>query len=253
MRHSISQSINHATSHSTSHSTGHSTGRAAGGPWSRRLFAAAGALAFAALLSGGAYAQHGHEGHHAATPESALLLAHAGHESGTVAPSAPGSYARSVRNYTVPDIALVDRDAKPVRLRELLAADEPVMMNFIFTSCTAICPVMSAIFAEVPRQLGGEGSRLRLISISIDPEHDTPKQLAAYAGRFGAGPRWAFLTGTVEDIAGVQQAFDELRGDKMSHEPLTLLRAAPGQPWVRIDGMASAEDLAREYRSIAAR
>lgn len=163
------------------------------------------------------------------------------------------AYARSERSYAIPDVTLVDEGARPVRLREAFAADEPVMLNFIFTTCKAICPVMSGIFAKVPRELGADAARVRLVSISIDPEQDTPRRLRAYAERFGAGPRWSFLTGSVADIEAVQRAFDVYRGDKMSHEPLTLLRAAPGRPWVRLDGFASPAELAREYERIARR
>ena len=163
------------------------------------------------------------------------------------------SYARSERTYAVPDVTLVDDGSRPVRLREALAADEPVMLNFIFTTCTAICPVMTGIFARVPRELGSEAGRLRLISISIDPEQDTPARLRAYAERFGAGPRWSFLTGRIQDVEAVERAFDAYRGDKMNHEPVTLLRAGPGSPWIRLDGFASPADLAREYEKVASR
>lgn len=174
------------------------------------------------------------------------VLAHEGaHQS-----DASHDYTRSLRSYAVPDVALVNADAQPVSLRDVLAADGPVMVNFIFTTCGAICPVMSATFAKVPGKLGGEGKKLRMISISIDPEHDTPEQLKAYAKNYGATPRWQFLTGTPERIEAVQRAFDNYRGDKMNHVPLAYLRAAPGKQWVRIEGFASADDLAREYRSI---
>jgi protein SCO1/2 len=181
--------------------------------------------------------------------------AHEGHApaekaAATAAAAGAGDYKRSQRAYAIPDVTLVDRDARPVRLREMLAADEPVMVNFIFTTCSAICPVMSSIFADVPKKLGAGAAKLRMISISIDPENDTPQQLTAYAGKFSAGPRWQFLTGKVADIAAVQRAFDAYSSDKMSHEPLTLLRPAPGKPWVRIDGFASADELAREYRKV---
>jgi protein SCO1/2 len=165
--------------------------------------------------------------------------------------SGSGEYSRSVHGYSVPDVTLVDGDSRPIRMRDLLAADEPVMMNFIFTSCGAICPVMSSIFSKVPRQLGTGAGRLRMISVSIDPENDTPRELKAYASKFGAGPRWQFLTGSVESVAALQRAFETYQGDKMSHAPLTLLRAAPGKPWVRIDGFASPEDLAKELRKVA--
>lgn len=160
------------------------------------------------------------------------------------------NYQRSLRTYAVPDVVLTDADAKPVRLRELLASDDPVMMNFVFTTCSTICPIMVRVFAEVPSRLGATSKRLRMISISVDPENDTPKQLKTYAAHVGAGPRWQFLTGTVQDVRAVQAAFDNFRGDKMNHEPLTLLRQTSGRPWVRIDGFAGPDELASEVRKI---
>jgi protein SCO1/2 len=176
--------------------------------------------------------------------------AHEGHKSAAAAVA--GDYARSVHAYSVPDITLVDRNAKPVRLLDLLATDEPVMLNFIFTTCGAICPTMTTIFSKVPPEMGAKAAKLRLISISIDPENDTPKELKAYASKFKAGPRWDFLTGSVENIVAVQRAFDNYNSDKMSHEPLTLLRPAAGKPWVRIEGFATARELAQEYKKVAA-
>ena len=162
---------------------------------------------------------------------------------------APG-YATSLRTYATPDVMLTDADGTRIKLRELLAADAPVMMNFIFTTCGAICPVMSKVFSDVPAKLGADAGRLRMISISIDPENDTPAQLKAYAKNYEATARWKFFTGQVDDINRVQRAFDNYRGDKMNHAPLTLLRPAPGKPWVRIEGFASPDELAREYRKV---
>lgn len=159
-------------------------------------------------------------------------------------------YRRTVKTYVVPDVVLIDADDRPVRLRELMAGNDPVMMNFVFTTCSTICPVMTKVFADVPARLGGEAKHLRMISISIDPENDTPLQLKAYAKSFRAGERWKFLTGRTQDIKAVQLAFDSYRGDKMSHEPLTLMRQAPGKPWVRLDGFASPDQLVREYRKV---
>ena len=160
-------------------------------------------------------------------------------------------YQRSVRAYAIPDVVLVDADARPVRLRELLATDDPVMLNFIFTTCGTVCPVMVKVFADVPASLGAQASKLRLVSITIDPDNDTPAQLKTYAKAIGAGGRWTFLTGRVQDIKTVQLAFDGYRGDKMNHEPLTLMRQAPGRAWIRIDGFATPDQLAREYRKVA--
>ena len=162
-------------------------------------------------------------------------------------PAAQDGYVRSQANYTVPDVRLVNAEGASVPLRsELAEQDKPVILNFIFTTCGAICPVMSATFSQVQDALGEARDAVRMVSISIDPEQDTPAALKAYAGKYGAGPQWQMLTGSLDDSISVQRAFDVYRGDKMSHQPATFLRAAKGQPWVRLDGFASAEDILRE-------
>ena len=100
-------------------------------------------------------------------------------------------------------------------------------------------------------RLGSELKKVHMISISIDPEQDTPNRLRDYAHKFSAGSQWQHYTGTVEASVEVQKAFDAYRGDKMSHDPLTLLRAAPGKPWVRVEGFATADDLFSQYRHLA--
>jgi len=162
-------------------------------------------------------------------------------------------YRRSEQVYRLPERALVAMDGQATSLAEELQTDRPVMMNFIFTTCTTICPVLSATFSQVQERLGPESEQVKMISISIDPEYDSPEQLQAYAERFNAGPQWQFLTGEMADIIAIEKAFDAYRGQKMSHEPLTLIRANPDSPWVRLDGIASAEEIVNEYRQLVAR
>jgi protein SCO1 len=169
---------------------------------------------------------------------------------GTQEHAATTGYKRSTTALKVPDVVLTDYNARPVVLRQLLASPDPVMLNFVFTTCTTICPVMSKVFAEVPARLGRAASDLRMISISIDPEHDTPLQLKAYARSLRADERWVFLTGGAEDVKSVLYAFGAFRGDKMNHEPVTLMRSAWGKEWLRIDGFASPDELTREYRKL---
>jgi protein SCO1/2 len=194
-----------------------------------------------ALLSGSAVAA------------TSARLAHAEGEHDHHHPAmAESSYQRTSASYDIPDVRLVDRDGTQVSLRDGLGGDQPVMLNFIFTSCTAICPVMSATFKQVQEQLGDEVGKVRMVSISIDPENDTPARLKEYADRFQAGPQWRMLTGSIEDSIAVQRAFDAYRGGKMNHEPVTFLRAAGAdQPWVRLDGLASAADIIHEYHKLS--
>lgn len=142
--------------------------------------------------------------------------------------------------YAVPDVTLVDQGGRPVKLRDLLAAGRPVALDFIFTTCRSICPVLSASFASLHRQVGDD---VDFVSISIDPEFDTPAVLAAYAGRFAVGSRWTLLTGKPADIAAVQKAFDAFSGGKESHRPLTFVRAAGGGEWTRHEGFPATSTL----------
>jgi protein SCO1/2 len=165
----------------------------------------------------------------------------------------PAGVRRSEASYAIPDVTLVNQEGQRVAARELLSTDKPVLANFIFTTCTAICPAMSATFTQVQQGLVGDSDKVMMVSFSIDPEQDTPKALAAYAKRFNAGPQWVFLTGSLDDSIAVQKAFDAYRGDKMNHVPLTLLRAAPDAQWVRYDGFASAADLVQDVRGMIRR
>jgi protein SCO1 len=163
-------------------------------------------------------------------------------------------YQRSEHAYPLNDYRLVSMDGEETSLLKELDTDRPVMLNFIFTTCPTICPLMSGVFSQVQQELGPASGEVRMISISIDPEYDTPERLRAYAQRFRAGPQWQFLTGDPADIVAVQKAFDVYRGNKMGHEPATLLRRrSRNDPWVRLDGIASAGEIVAEYRNLVGR
>jgi cytochrome oxidase Cu insertion factor (SCO1/SenC/PrrC family) len=153
---------------------------------------------------------------------------------------------RQSAGYTIPDVTLVDQDGAAFRLAAELGRPGPVVLQFIFTTCATVCPALSGTLAAAQERLPG----VRLLSISIDPEEDTPARLAGYARRFGAGPRWRLLTGRLEDVIAVERAFDAYRGNKMRHEPLTFARAAPGRPWLRLDGLLTGGELAAEVRQL---
>lgn len=174
------------------------------------------------------------------------------HESMEADAQASQVVTRSSVQYAVPKVILLRDDGKPVSLPQEMDDGRPVVLNFIFTSCGSICPLMSQVFGEFQRKLGTDAALVHLMSISTDPEQDTPARLTEYARQFGAGPEWQHYTGTLKASLAAQRAFDVYRGDKMSHAPVTLLRAAPGQPWRRIDGFVTPDDLLHEYRQLLA-
>jgi protein SCO1/2 len=156
----------------------------------------------------------------------------------------------SMENYDVPDVELIDESGAHVALRTVLAADHPVAVNFIFTTCTTICPVMTATFAQMRKELGSEAERIRLVSITIDPEHDTPVVLAKYAEHFDATSGWRFLTGNSADVERVLRNFDAWTGSKTNHRPVTLLRSQGDAKWVRLEGLGSGIALAKQARTV---
>jgi protein SCO1/2 len=155
---------------------------------------------------------------------------------------------RSTTDYAIPDVRLVREDGKTVLLSEELNDGRPVVMNFIYTTCTTVCPLTSQTFSELQSKLGARRNAVHLMSISIDPEQDTPARLSEYAKKFGAGPEWQFYTGTPQASVATQRAFNVYRGDKMDHAPVTLVRTAPGKPWVRLDGFVTPDQMLRELR-----
>jgi protein SCO1 len=143
----------------------------------------------------------------------------------------------------LPRVALVDQDGRTTNLREVLASDKPVFVNFIFTSCTTICPVMSSGLSQFLKNLGTEQDQVRVVSISIDPDVDTPATLLAYAARYHAPASWRFLTGTTAAVEAAQRVFGSYRGGKFNHAPGTFVRSAKDAPWIALDGFSSAETL----------
>jgi len=155
-------------------------------------------------------------------------------------------FTRSEVKVDVPDVTLIDQDGNEVKFRDLLITDTPVFVDFIFATCTTICPVLSAGYASMQRKLVDDPDRVRLVSITIDPENDGPQELTAYLERYGARPGWEFLTGTREDIDDVMQAFNAWVPDKMSHRPLIYIRSPKDGSWVELKGFAGGKDLMAE-------
>lgn len=170
---------------------------------------------------------------------------------GAGAQSAPkGEFKRTVEKYTVPDVTLLNQDGQKFNLRSILDPEKPVIIDFIYTTCTTICPVLSANFLNLQNRLGDATATVQLVSISIDPENDRPEQMKKYMQMFKAREGWNFLTGSRDEIIIVLKAFNATLIDKMSHTPLYLLHGPKSDEWVRIHGMIGSADLLNEVRSL---
>jgi protein SCO1/2 len=157
-------------------------------------------------------------------------------------------FTRESVKVDVPDVTLINQHGDTIEFRELLLGDKPVFVDFIFATCTTICPVLSAGYSSIQRKLEDSRDSVWLVSITIDPEHDGPPELTQYLQRYRARPGWDFLTGTRKDIDAVMRAFDAFVPDKMSHRPLTFIRSPADDTWIRLYGFAGSKDLLEELR-----
>jgi len=159
-------------------------------------------------------------------------------------------YRRTVEKYRVPDVTLVNQDGERIRLKPFLEGDKPVILDFIYGTCTTICPVLSIGFSHFQKKLGPDADKVRLVSISIDPDNDTPAVMKEYLQRYNARPGWDFLTGKREDVIMVMKAFDAYVVNKMNHYPLTILHDPGSDDWIRINRLLSTSDLMQEYKML---
>jgi cytochrome oxidase Cu insertion factor (SCO1/SenC/PrrC family) len=144
----------------------------------------------------------------------------------------------------IPDAMVYDQDGKPLRFYSDLVKGKTVAINFIFTTCTTICPPLTATFRKVQQELGDRvGRDVQLISVSVDPVTDVPERLKAFAAKFKAGPGWTFVTGSKPEMAALLKALGANAADKNEHSPMVLVGNDRAAYWTRTYGLAPASAL----------
>lgn len=117
------------------------------------------------------------------------------------------------RLYPVPNAQLVDETGRTVQLDAMKG--HVTVYNFIFTTCTGICPIMTNNMRALTPKIDRDAP-VRFVSITVDPTRDTPAVLAAYAQRHRNDPRWTFLTGDRDTIVDLSvKGFKLAAGDPM--------------------------------------
>ncbi len=143
---------------------------------------------------------------------------------------ADGLAAPSPGNVNIPDTPLVDQEGRAVRLKSDVLAEKTVAINFVFTSCEGICPVLGTTFSKLQERLGERlGKDISLVSITIDPATDTPARLKEWGAKFGARPGWSLLTGEQANITSLLKALDAAN----HNSPMVLLGNPGTGEWVR--------------------
>jgi cytochrome oxidase Cu insertion factor (SCO1/SenC/PrrC family) len=145
---------------------------------------------------------------------------------------------------SIPDVEVLNQDGKRVRFYSDLIKDKVVVISFVFTTCTFICPMQGNNLSKLQALLGERlGKDVNMVFVSTDPETDTPERLKAWGTQFGAKRGWTFITGRRSEIDKVAMAFTGVVALKGEHSPVVFIGSDKTGIWIRTYGLADPEGL----------
>jgi cytochrome oxidase Cu insertion factor (SCO1/SenC/PrrC family) len=187
-----------------------------------------------------------------ATKSSADRLESEVAPAGNTASERPAGTTR-MSSSRIPDVGVFDQKGARKNFYTDLVKGKTVAINFIFTTCTTICPPLTATFRKVQQDLSARGLDVQLISISVDPATDTSERLSAFAEKFKAGPGWTFVTGDTSNIESLLRALGAAVANKNDHTPMILIGNDAAGFWTRAYGLASPAELVQTLTDAASR
>ena len=156
----------------------------------------------------------------------------------------------------LPNVELITQDGKKVHFYDDLVKDKRVVIQFMFTRCKDICPVITHHLVEVQQMLDGRvGRDIFFYSISLSPEEDSPRDLKAFAKKHGTGPGWTFLTGKPEDILNLRKSLGffyndpKEDADRNNHSGMLMIGTEPLMRWAHCPGGSKPEWIATVIRT----
>jgi protein SCO1/2 len=136
------------------------------------------------------------------------------------------------------NVELINQDGEPLRLYRDLLHGKVVVIDTIFTACTGVCPVLSKTMERIQEHVGDRlGRDVLLLSITVDPENDTPQKLKQFAARWNARPGWHFLTGKPENVETALRKLGGWVEDREAHNAILIIGNEPTGLWKKALGM----------------
>jgi len=153
----------------------------------------------------------------------------------------------------VHDVELLDQDGKKLRFKSDVVGDRIVAIDTFYTDCGLICPILSAIFADMQKKLGDRlGTEVTLVSLSVDPTTDIPARLKEYADNWKAKPGWVFLTGEDPNMTRVLQGLGLYAPNFTNHPAAFLVGDGKTGAWTRYYGFPSPKKLLEKIDELLA-
>lgn len=150
------------------------------------------------------------------------------------------------------DVELVNQDGEKLRFYSDVLKGKTVVVNAFFTTCTSVCPPMNRSMEKIQEAFGDRiGKDIFLVSLTVDPQTDTPARLKEYASKFHAGQGWTFLTGKKENLDWALYKLGQYVENKEGHKTVIIVGNEATGLWKKALGMAKAEDLIEIVGSVA--
>ncbi|MET0646300.1 MAG: SCO family protein [Pyrinomonadaceae bacterium] len=199
------------------------------------------ALLLCAMSSTTALSQHQHAHEHHPTPPPAARDVN---KPEMPAKGSPGVVAVGPARVEIPNVKVSDQRGREVRLYSDLIRGRVVVISFFFTSCTLVCPMQGRALAKLQAQLGPRvGKDVFLISVSKDPQTDTPARLKRWGEEFGVGQGWTLVTGAEGVMKKLVWDFTGEPLGPQLHSPVVLIGNDRTGTWVEAEGLSPAEEL----------
>jgi len=158
------------------------------------------------------------------------------------------------------NVPVQTQDGRTLRFYDDVMKGKILLINFFFTQCDAVCPLATQNLVRLQELLGPRvGDEIRMISISLQPEHDTPEVMAAYAKTYGVGPGWLFLTGQKDDIEllrhrlGFWDIDPVVDADPEQHLGTVRIANEPLHRWAMSPSLLTPEALVRAVNRVVPR
>jgi protein SCO1 len=146
---------------------------------------------------------------------------------------------------------LTNQDGKQLRLYTDILKGNVVIINSFYSNCNGVCRVTIPVFKQLQDDLGERvGKDVRLVSITVDPESDTPEVLKRYADGVGAKLGWEFLTGDKETVDQVLYKFGLYTEAKEEHSNIFIVGNEPTGLWKKVLGIAPPFEIRRSVESV---
>ena len=189
-----------------------------------------------ALVTSPVSAQHENHDHHTQ------------HAKGAVKP-----VAAQRATFKLSETPLLDQHGRTLKFKSEALGERIAVIGFVYTTCTTVCPVVSAVMAQVQDKLGARlGRDVALVTVTVDPVRDTPARMKEYGAKLGSGAGWTWLTGPKPQVDEVLKVFGAYTPNFTEHPALVLVGDAKSGKWLRFYGFPTPEQLMAAVNELTA-